>query len=126
MSSTLHECGIEGDNHVAPSPGTCRRTTAATLMDQRHRGASLPAPLSASPSASTSAAALMSRRLKVSHPRHLPLGAHPSAPVRGASPPCLSPECYHGHGKHYHGHVSKTRKGITCQPWAAQTPHVPQ
>ncbi|XP_054136981.1 hepatocyte growth factor-like protein isoform X4 [Melozone crissalis] len=35
-------------------------------------------------------------------------------------------ECYHGHGKHYHGHVSKTRKGITCQPWAAQTPHVPQ
>ncbi|XP_033373405.1 hepatocyte growth factor-like protein isoform X5 [Parus major] len=34
-------------------------------------------------------------------------------------------ECYHGHGKHYHGHVSKTRKGITCQPWAAQTPHVP-
>ncbi|XP_030914071.1 hepatocyte growth factor-like protein isoform X3 [Geospiza fortis] len=35
-------------------------------------------------------------------------------------------ECYHGHGKHYYGHVSKTRKGITCQPWAAQTPHVPQ
>ncbi|XP_033373407.1 hepatocyte growth factor-like protein isoform X7 [Parus major] len=44
--------------------GTCRRTTAATLMDQRHRGASLPAPLSALPSASTSAAALMSRMPK--------------------------------------------------------------
>ncbi|XP_071611681.1 hepatocyte growth factor-like protein isoform X7 [Heliangelus exortis] len=35
-------------------------------------------------------------------------------------------ECYHGRGQHYHGHVSKTRKGITCQPWAAQAPHVPQ
>ncbi|XP_008936753.1 PREDICTED: hepatocyte growth factor-like protein, partial [Merops nubicus] len=35
-------------------------------------------------------------------------------------------ECYHGHGEHYRGHVSKTRKGITCQPWAAQAPHVPQ
>lgn len=58
------------------------------------------------------------------HPpaRHLP----PGVPAGGASPPCLSPECYHGHGERYHGHVSKTRKGITCQPWAAQTPHVPQ
>ncbi|XP_030314209.1 hepatocyte growth factor-like protein isoform X5 [Calypte anna] len=35
-------------------------------------------------------------------------------------------ECYHGRGQHYHGHISKTRKGITCQPWAAQAPHVPQ
>ncbi|KAK0681111.1 HGFL protein, partial [Pygoscelis papua] len=35
-------------------------------------------------------------------------------------------ECYHGHGERYHGHISKTRKGITCQPWAAQAPHVPQ
>ncbi|XP_033373404.1 hepatocyte growth factor-like protein isoform X2 [Parus major] len=53
-------------HHFMPSkyPWTCRRTTAATLMDQRHRGASLPAPLSALPSASTSAAALMSRMPK--------------------------------------------------------------
>lgn len=35
-------------------------------------------------------------------------------------------ECYHGHGERYHGHVSKTRKGITCQRWDATTPHVPQ
>ncbi|OXB56190.1 hypothetical protein ASZ78_016969 [Callipepla squamata] len=35
-------------------------------------------------------------------------------------------ECYHGHGEQYHGHVSKTRRGITCQRWDATTPHVPQ
>ncbi|XP_032050125.1 hepatocyte growth factor-like protein [Aythya fuligula] len=35
-------------------------------------------------------------------------------------------ECYHGRGETYRGHVSKTRKGITCQRWDAQTPHVPQ
>ncbi|NXG37332.1 HGFL protein, partial [Dromaius novaehollandiae] len=34
-------------------------------------------------------------------------------------------DCYHGHGEQYHGHVSKTRKGITCQRWSAQEPHVP-
>uniref|UniRef100_A0A8C4JJU5 Kringle domain-containing protein n=1 Tax=Dromaius novaehollandiae TaxID=8790 RepID=A0A8C4JJU5_DRONO len=38
--------------------------------------------------------------------------------------PRLPPDCYHGHGEQYHGHVSKTRKGITCQRWSAQEPHV--
>lgn len=64
----------------------------------------------------------MSWAPKVSHP----WAPTPGVPAEGARPPCLSPECYHGHGERYHGHVSKTRKGITCQPWAAQAPHVPQ
>ncbi|XP_062056868.1 hepatocyte growth factor-like protein isoform X2 [Lepus europaeus] len=34
--------------------------------------------------------------------------------------------CYHGAGEHYRGRVSKTRKGIPCQHWSAETPHKPQ
>ncbi|XP_025897316.1 hepatocyte growth factor-like protein [Nothoprocta perdicaria] len=32
-------------------------------------------------------------------------------------------DCYEGHGERYHGRVSKTRKGITCQQWSAREPH---
>ncbi|XP_045153502.1 hepatocyte growth factor-like protein isoform X6 [Echinops telfairi] len=35
-------------------------------------------------------------------------------------------ECYHGAGEQYRGSVSKTRKGVLCQPWSAKTPHKPQ
>ncbi|XP_040850416.1 hepatocyte growth factor-like protein isoform X5 [Ochotona curzoniae] len=33
--------------------------------------------------------------------------------------------CYHGTGEQYRGRVSKTRKGIPCQHWSAETPHKP-
>ncbi|XP_023376373.1 hepatocyte growth factor-like protein isoform X4 [Pteropus vampyrus] len=32
-------------------------------------------------------------------------------------------ECYHGAGEKYRGSISKTRKGIPCQRWSAETPH---
>ncbi|XP_045153503.1 hepatocyte growth factor-like protein isoform X7 [Echinops telfairi] len=35
-------------------------------------------------------------------------------------------KCYHGAGEQYRGSVSKTRKGVLCQPWSAKTPHKPQ
>ncbi|XP_006025057.1 hepatocyte growth factor-like protein isoform X1 [Alligator sinensis] len=35
-------------------------------------------------------------------------------------------DCYHGNGELYRGHTSKTRKGVTCQKWSEQSPHVPQ
>ncbi|MBZ3877332.1 Hepatocyte growth factor-like protein [Sciurus carolinensis] len=39
----------------------------------------------------------------------------------------LRPEdCYHGSGEQYRGSVSKTRKGVQCQHWSAETPHKPQ
>ncbi|XP_058298236.1 hepatocyte growth factor-like protein isoform X4 [Hylobates moloch] len=34
--------------------------------------------------------------------------------------------CYHGAGEQYRGKVSKTRKGVQCQRWSAETPHKPQ
>lgn len=34
--------------------------------------------------------------------------------------------CYYGTGEHYRGSVSKTRKGIPCQLWSAETPHKSQ
>ncbi|XP_073915757.1 hepatocyte growth factor-like protein isoform X8 [Castor canadensis] len=34
--------------------------------------------------------------------------------------------CYHGTGEQYRGLVNKTRKGIPCQHWSAETPHKPQ
>ncbi|KAM8799891.1 hepatocyte growth factor-like protein [Eudromia elegans] len=34
-------------------------------------------------------------------------------------------DCYEGRGERYEGRVSRTRKGITCQRWSAQEPHVP-
>ncbi|XP_071669165.1 hepatocyte growth factor-like protein isoform X5 [Patagioenas fasciata] len=46
--------------------------------------------------------------------------------IRRCSDELSTQECYHSHGERYHGRVSKTRQGITCQPWAAQAPHVPQ
>ncbi|XP_033615372.1 hepatocyte growth factor-like protein isoform X3 [Fukomys damarensis] len=33
--------------------------------------------------------------------------------------------CYHGSGEQYRGFVNKTRKGVPCQHWSAQTPHKP-
>lgn len=63
--------------HVAALPGTCRRTSAATPMARRRRGASPPAPASALPSASTSAAATTSWVLRVS-PAPLGLWVPPS------------------------------------------------
>lgn len=70
--------------HVAPPPGTCRRTTAATPMAQRPRGASPPAPACASPSASTSVAVTTSWTQKVS-PHHV--GAPPGCPPAVPAPP---------------------------------------
>ncbi|XP_064130599.1 hepatocyte growth factor-like protein isoform X2 [Loxodonta africana] len=35
-------------------------------------------------------------------------------------------ECYYGAGEQYRGSVNKTRKGVPCQRWAAETPHKPQ
>ncbi|XP_055132875.1 hepatocyte growth factor-like protein isoform X7 [Symphalangus syndactylus] len=35
-------------------------------------------------------------------------------------------DCYHGAGEQYRGKVSKTRKGVQCQRWSAETPHKPQ
>ncbi|XP_073915754.1 hepatocyte growth factor-like protein isoform X3 [Castor canadensis] len=35
-------------------------------------------------------------------------------------------DCYHGTGEQYRGLVNKTRKGIPCQHWSAETPHKPQ
>ncbi|KAM9592466.1 hepatocyte growth factor-like protein isoform 2-T2 [Trichechus inunguis] len=35
-------------------------------------------------------------------------------------------ECYYGAGEQYRGSVNKTRKGIPCQRWSAETPHKPQ
>ncbi|XP_066521100.1 hepatocyte growth factor-like protein isoform X2 [Hoplias malabaricus] len=32
-------------------------------------------------------------------------------------------DCYHENGKNYGGVVRKTRKGILCQKWSANTPH---
>uniref|UniRef100_A0A8B9HK76 Macrophage stimulating 1 n=1 Tax=Astyanax mexicanus TaxID=7994 RepID=A0A8B9HK76_ASTMX len=32
-------------------------------------------------------------------------------------------DCYHENGKNYRGIVRKTRKGIICQKWSANTPH---
>ncbi|KAM7336973.1 hypothetical protein ACRRTK_003092 [Alexandromys fortis] len=34
--------------------------------------------------------------------------------------------CYHGSGEQYRGLVNKTRKGVQCQHWSAETPHKPQ
>ncbi|KAM6161026.1 hepatocyte growth factor-like protein [Erethizon dorsatum] len=35
-------------------------------------------------------------------------------------------DCYHGSGEQYQGFVNKTRKGVPCQSWSAETPHKPQ
>ncbi|XP_005410270.1 PREDICTED: hepatocyte growth factor-like protein isoform X3 [Chinchilla lanigera] len=35
-------------------------------------------------------------------------------------------DCYHGSGKQYRGFVNKTRKGVPCQHWSAETPHKPR
>lgn len=35
-------------------------------------------------------------------------------------------DCYHGAGERYRGSISRTRKGILCQRWSAETPHKPQ
>ncbi|XP_049719466.1 hepatocyte growth factor-like protein isoform X4 [Elephas maximus indicus] len=35
-------------------------------------------------------------------------------------------ECYYGAGEQYRGSVNKTRKGVPCKRWAAETPHKPQ
>lgn len=35
-------------------------------------------------------------------------------------------DCYHGAGEQYRGSVSKTRKGVRCQRWSAETPHKSQ
>ncbi|XP_023415806.1 hepatocyte growth factor-like protein isoform X2 [Cavia porcellus] len=34
--------------------------------------------------------------------------------------------CYNGSGEQYRGSVNKTRKGVPCQHWSAETPHKPQ
>ncbi|EHB14811.1 Hepatocyte growth factor-like protein [Heterocephalus glaber] len=34
-------------------------------------------------------------------------------------------DCYHGSGEQYRGFVNKTRKGVPCQSWSAQSPHKP-
>ena len=35
----------------------------------------------------------------------------------------LSDACYYGDGQSYHGNISVTRSGYTCQSWSSQCPH---
>lgn len=42
------------------------------------------------------------------------------------SPRLPAADCYYGTGEQYRGSVSKTRKGVPCQPWSADAPHKSQ
>ncbi|GAB5568075.1 hepatocyte growth factor-like protein isoform X2 [Prionailurus iriomotensis] len=35
-------------------------------------------------------------------------------------------DCYHGVGEQYRGLVNRTRKGVPCQHWSTEMPHMPQ
>lgn len=109
--------------------GTFVRISAGTPMARRHPGVSLPGLESKRPSATRFGAARMKCSLRVSPPGAEGLEGPREWAERCGSPLFCSPagaDCYYGIGEQYRGSVSKTRKGILCQHWSAETPHKPQ
>ncbi|XP_069331811.1 hepatocyte growth factor-like protein isoform X3 [Eulemur rufifrons] len=116
---------------TAPSgPGAIPRT-------RRWSGSSATSPAAGprhSPATRSRLSTASAERVRATGARPIPppraylasVGTHRAHISTGLHPRNTSANCYHGAGEQYRGTVSKTRKGVQCQHWSAQTPHKPQ
>ncbi|XP_053075342.1 hepatocyte growth factor-like protein isoform X5 [Acinonyx jubatus] len=107
-----------------PASGGTRRTPISIVLLRRNTHARTFGRTSAGIPTARKRLGALRHGLACAWPSVTRSGAAPTTCGLRPSPPVT--DCYHGVGEQYRGLVNRTRKGVPCQHWSTEMPHMPQ
>ncbi|XP_047705811.1 hepatocyte growth factor-like protein isoform X7 [Prionailurus viverrinus] len=107
-----------------PASGGTRRTPISIVLLRRNTHARTFGRTSAGTPTARKRLGALRHGLACAWPSVTRSGVAPTTCGLRPSPPVT--DCYHGVGEQYRGLVNRTRKGVPCQHWSTEMPHMPQ